>query len=903
MSSQKAFFFTIFMSFVLLLSHGSTTAVEYQNNKEAANIGAIIDVNSRVGKEVKTAMEIAIRDFNEDSDNNKKLVLHVRDSGRDPLRASSAADELIEGHKVKVVLGMETWQEALLVADAGNRAQVPVLSLATASITPPLTSVRWPFLVRMANNDSLQMRCVAAIVSSYQWRRVITIYEDDAYGSDTGMITLLSEALRDVGSEIEYRLVLPPFSSLSDPKSTIREELKKLSSKHSRVFIVVHSSLSLASHLFTEAKQKGIMGKESVWITTDSVTSLLDSANPSVISSMQGILGIKTYFSETSALFRDFYVKFRQNFRWEYQEEYNFEPGIHALRAYDTISTVVKAMKTLTSNSTSKMLLENVLLSNFAGLSGEISFEDRELSHTPVFRLVNFVGKSYKELNFWSPEFGFSESLIDKGGEKSGGGGGNIGKLGVPMNWPGGLQGVPKGRELLTETITIGVPNITSFQKFVKMESNGLFSGFCIEVFEAAVDLLRKKNAYAVPNYNFMPFDGSYDDLVNQVINKTFDAVVGDVTILADRSKYVEFTQPYTESGLSMIVPAKSEEPHDAWIFLKPFTTNMWLVTGAIFLYTMFMVWFLEHQSNPDFRGTWKNQVGTTLWFTFSTIFFTHGERLHRNFTRVVIVVWLFVVLILNSSYTASLSSMLTVQLLKPTVIDIAYLQKNNLTVGVDGYSFVKSYLVDVLKFKPGNIKSVGKEENIPTEFESHNIAAAFLEVPYARVFLSKYCNKYTTIDGTYRFGGLGFVFPKDSHLADDFSEAILELSESGRLKDLENDLFSLPPKCSDNIKTKSLSLHSFWGLFLITVGTSTVVFLLFLVNLIRNCQANTSSSDESLWSRTVKLVKYFQNGPIVTSSPKADVREWRSSSMDFVYVYNTPEHPQASPSTEIEMA
>ena len=33
------------------------------------------------------------------------------------------------------------------------------------------------------------------------------------------------------------------------------------------------------------------------------------------------------------------------------------------------------------------------------------------------------------------------------------------------------------------------------------------------------------------------------------------DALVGDITILASRSLYVDFTLPYTESGVSMIVP------------------------------------------------------------------------------------------------------------------------------------------------------------------------------------------------------------------------------------------------------------------------------------------------------------------------------------------------------------
>ncbi|KAL9684214.1 hypothetical protein QQ045_021648 [Rhodiola kirilowii] len=105
---------------------------------------------------------------------------------------------------------------------------------------------------------------------------------------------------------------------------------------------------------------------------------------------------------------------------------------------------------------------------------------------------------------------------------------------------------------------------------------------------------------------------------------ETFDAIVGDVTILANRSQYVSFTQPYAESGLTMIVPVKIEA--QTWMFTKPFTASMWMVTCAILIYTMFIVWFLEHHSNPAFRGPWKNQIGTATWFTFSTLFFAHSK-------------------------------------------------------------------------------------------------------------------------------------------------------------------------------------------------------------------------------------------------------------------------------------
>jgi hypothetical protein len=105
---------------------------------------------------------------------------------------------------------------------------------------------------------------------------------------------------------------------------------------------------------------------------------------------------------------------------------------------------------------------------------------------------------------------------------------------------------------------------------------------------------------------------------------KKYDAVIGDITLLANRTQYVDFTVPFAESGLSMIVPTKPEA--SAWMFMKPFTVEMWVATGGILIYTMLVVWFLERQCNPEFNGSWKNQISTALWFTFSSLFFAHSK-------------------------------------------------------------------------------------------------------------------------------------------------------------------------------------------------------------------------------------------------------------------------------------
>ncbi|KAA8515169.1 hypothetical protein F0562_018348 [Nyssa sinensis] len=435
---------------------------------------------------------------------------------------------------------------------------------------------------------------------------------------------------------------------------------------------------------------------------------------------------------------------------------------------------------------------------------------------------------------------------------------------------------IPKGceRPPVEDQMIIGVPGRPFSDKFVKVESTKnsdkkIYSGFCIRVFQEVLNTL---NIPSKP-IHYVEYDGSYSELLRCVATKKFDAIVGDVTILAERWSQVEFTEPFIESGLSMVVPVTPEAPK-AWMFLMPFTLEMWGATGAILMYTMFIVWFLEHRSNPEFSGKWKDQLGNALWFTFSSLFFAHREKLRSNYTRVVIVVWLFVVLVLTQSYTASLTSMLTISRLQPTVKDIEWLKKINATVGCDGDSFVSHYLKDVLQFEEKNIVNINSHNDSLKDylkaFENGSIRAAFLETPYAKVFVNRHCKQYSVAESPYRFGGFAFVFQKGCPMATHVSEAILKLSENGKLKELEEELFasSSDSECSNSQTSRnndSLSLESFWGLYLLSGATSTICFLLFIIHLIKDYRrhqvaqdGDIGPSDGSVWNQTRRFAQYY---------------------------------------------
>ncbi|KAF7120220.1 hypothetical protein RHSIM_Rhsim13G0184000 [Rhododendron simsii] len=114
------------------------------------------------------------------------------------------------------------------------------------------------------------------------------------------------------------------------------------------------------------------------------------------------------------------------------------------------------------------------------------------------------------------------------------------------------------------------------------------------------------------------------------------------------------------------------------------------------------------------------------------------GEKLTCNYARIVV----FLALVLAQSNTASLTSILTISRLRPKLLSHA-------KVRCDENAFMRRYIEEVLNYK--NVSLISDGDQYLRAFEMGNISAAFIEIPYAKVFVNRYCRKFTIIGTTYR--------------------------------------------------------------------------------------------------------------------------------------------------------
>ncbi|KAJ0262929.1 hypothetical protein HA466_0033810 [Hirschfeldia incana] len=815
----------LFLVLVLLMQVG-----EGQNTATDVKVGIVDDVGMTYSNMSLFCINMSLSDFySSHPETRTRLVATVVDSKNDVVIAAAAGSES-DYRTIDFHAG------AVHDRDRTKISGSDCFIFCNKSLPSFLASIRSQYFFRATYDDSSQVHAIKAIIKLFGWREVVPIYVDNTFGE--GIMPHLTDALQDINVRIPYRTVISPNATGDE----ISIELLRMMTRPTRVF-VVHTEDLFASRFFAKAKEIGLMKQGYVWILTNAITDGLTLMKETELVTMQGVLGVKTYVPRSDKL---------EAFRSRWKNSFSLSDlSVYGLWAYDATTALAMAIEEagtshltfvktddamrnmsglqgLSVSQYGPKLLHTLSGVRFRGLAGDFRFTNRELQPS-VFEIVNVNGHGRKTIGYWMKEHGLLKNVDHRQATTTSF---TTWKDQLrPIIWPGDTTFVPKGWEIPTngKRLKIGVPTNNHFPQFVKgtkdpITNSTIFSGFCIDYFEAVIQAM----PYDV-SYDFIPVeDMAYENLVYQVYLGKYDAVVGDTTISANRSMYVEFSLPYTPSGVGLVVPVKDNVKRSSTIFLMPLTWGLCLLSLLSFFIIAIVVWVLEHRINPDFDGPGKYQISTILWFSFSIMVFAPKERVLSFWARFVVIILYFLVLLLTQSYTASLASLLTSQQLHPTVTNLNSLLAKGERVGIQRSPFIWGRLRES-GFSDANLVTYGSPEQchelLDKEPAKGGVSAVFMELPYVRLFLGQHCNKYKMVQTPFKVDGFGFVFPIGSPLVADVSRAILKVEESNKVNQLENAWFKkIDESCPDPLTSpdpnpsesfRKLGIDSFWVLFL----------------------------------------------------------------------------------------
>ena len=308
------------------------------------------------------------------------------------------------------------------------------------------------------------------------------------------------------------------------------------------------------------------------------------------------------------------------------------------------------------------------------------------------------------------------------------------------------------------------------------------FTGFSIDLWNAVAQSLKVDTAWVEV--------ASVGDQLQAVKSGQADAAIAAITITKEREAFIDFTQPYFDSGLQVLVHAQAGSH-----LLDVFDSIPWPTIGlllGVFLLIMLVMahilWLVERRSTECFRKGYLRSIGEGMW-AVALIVATgeHGDREAPRIVKRLIVfcMWLLGV-VLIAQLTATVSSTQTVDRLNSKIRGPADLAGKTIatvrgTVAADYLTEQGLLYVEVASAEEG-CDLVAKGE----------VQALVFDAPTLQYLATKRGNGLLRVVGPiFAAQKYGIAVADGSSLRKRINKALLEMYEDGRYKALYNKWFS----------------------------------------------------------------------------------------------------------------
>ena len=308
------------------------------------------------------------------------------------------------------------------------------------------------------------------------------------------------------------------------------------------------------------------------------------------------------------------------------------------------------------------------------------------------------------------------------------------------------------------------------------------FTGFSIDLWNAVAQSLKVDTAWVEV--------ATVGDQLQAVKNGKADAAIAAITITKERENVIDFTQPYFDSGLQILVHEQAGNH-----FLDVFDSVPWgtiaLLLGVFLLVMLFMahvLWIVERRSTECFRKGYLQAIGEGMW-AVALIVATgeHGDReAPRTVKRLIVFCMWLLGVVLIAQLTATVSSTQTVDRLNSKIRGPADLAGKTIatvrgTVAADYLNEQGLLYMEVANAEEG-CDLVAKGE----------VQALVFDAPTLQYLATRRGNGVLRVVGPiFAAQKYGIAVADGSPLRKRINKALLEMYEDGRYRALYNKWFA----------------------------------------------------------------------------------------------------------------
>jgi len=506
------------------------------------------------------------------------------------------------------------------------------------------------------------------------------------------------------------------------------------------------------------------------------------------------------------------------------------------------------------------------------GVMSPLSFNEHGSPGYAEYDIVNLGRTGFIQVGRWNSRDGI---VMDKR---------------QPVIWLSGSVAVPKDTSTFVENTSIRV--VTVIEKpfvFVKQSKGGkkTYAGLCIDLLDKLKEEMKFRytieesasNIYGAPDV----FTGEWNGMVRYLIDNKADLAIGPFTISSSRQTVIDFTQPFLDVGLSIIMKKEEDSDYKVFSFLRPFDFYLWLAIVFTTLGVGVFLWVHSTFSPYGYHGrvaqasdprtVTRDELKTkehlrffnAIWSSFAYYVSQGPDVLHPVSLsgRIAVGVWWFAVLIIGATYTANLASFLIVQrfqtpvqsvedLARQTKIEYGipgngqtqtYFQTSSIPTYVTMWEFMKS-TGNILKNSTEGINRV-REGNFAFIFDSAVLEYHVNQPP---------CNTLYTVGRVFGKFGYGFGLQKNSPFTHHFSVNVLDLRQRGYMETMkakwlggtcEKDQAESQSSSSINTSGDVLTFTDMSGVFYCVLFGMVSSLLVLLVELFIEAHKDTKQNNK----------------------------------------------------------
>jgi branched-chain amino acid transport system substrate-binding protein len=336
------------------------------SKKETATSGVVIKIgnvapltgpDSYLGKDNENGARLAVEEINRQglTINGKAITLELlgEDDAGDPKLGTQVAQKLVDSKVVAVVGHLNS---GVTIPASKIYSEAGIVQISPSSTNPEYTKQGYKTAYRMVGTDAQQGPVLAKFAIETLKGKSIAIV-DDATQYGKGLADEFEKKIISSGAKIVIH------EATNNKATDFKAILTNIKAKNPDI-ILFGGMAATGGPFAKQAKELGIKAKI---IGGDGICSptLYELAGDAVENIVCSTVGVPKESLNNSA-----------NFLKNYQERFKTEVQIYAPMAYDAVMIIVDAMKR--SNSTNAAdILKAIPTTNYAGLSGQITFDEK----------------------------------------------------------------------------------------------------------------------------------------------------------------------------------------------------------------------------------------------------------------------------------------------------------------------------------------------------------------------------------------------------------------------------------------------------------------------------------------------------------------------------------------------